>query len=228
MVAFTGIAVMLLQAKGTPSFFVNIVPSINLVALALVCMTGIVLIRGYSDRSLFETLVLEESVFTDFGNNRLKRNDTPARPDIYYIIPDGYPSDSWLQDAMDYDNTEFSQALKNRGFQIARHAQSNYGATLVSLASILNMRHFNSNPSPFIDLDYLRLSIADSVVARKLKELGYTYIQLLSGFLIPNPVADINRDFTRRGPVDIEVMQSDIASKIRYDPSVDSASIHDL
>ena len=79
---------------------------------------------------------------------------------------------------------------------MARHAQSNYGVTLHSLATILNMTYFNSNPSPFSDLDYLRMSIADSVVARHFKQLGYTYINLLSGYLFPSPIADINRDFT--------------------------------
>ena len=86
--------------------------------------------------------------------------DSASRPDIYYIIPDGYPSDSWLLDAMNYDNSEFTKALEERGFTVVKHTQSNYGATLVSLASILNMQYFDSNPSPYTDLDYLRMSIA--------------------------------------------------------------------
>ena len=90
---------------------------------------------------------------------------------------------------MNYDNSKFTEALNNRGFVVAHHAQANYASdTLSSLASTLNMRHYSSNPTPFFDLDLdLRLSIADSIVARQLKELGYSYIQLLSGYLIHSP-----------------------------------------
>ena len=63
---------------------------------------------------------------------------------------------------MNYDNSRFTQALVDRGFTVVPHAQSNYAATLLSLASVLNMQHYSSNPSPLGDLDHLRLSIADS------------------------------------------------------------------
>ena len=132
-----------------------------------------------------------------------KAHDSPARPDIYYIIPDGYPSDAWLASEMDYDNTDFTKALKDRGFIVADHAQSNYGATLLSIASILNMRFFEDNQSKFSDIDYLRLSIATSNVARQLQRLGYTYVQFASGVFSPSPIADINRDFTPSGSIDI-------------------------
>ena len=138
--------------------------------------------------------------------------DSATRPDIYYIIPDAYPSGAWLQKAMDYDNSKFTRALEDRGFVIAGHAQSNYGATLHSLASILNMQYYDSNPTQLQDLDYLRLSVGDNEVARQLQQLGYTYIQLLSGFLIPSSIADINRDFTPSGTIEISVDQSDLST----------------
>ena len=131
--------------------------------------------------------------------------DSGSRPDIYYIIPDGYPSDSWLRDAMNYDNSAFTEALEARGFIVADQAQSNYAGTLLSLASILNMKHYGKNPTSYADYDYLRLLIADSAVARLLLHYGYTYVQILSGYLIPSPIADINRDFTPSGAIDIHV-----------------------
>ena len=33
-------------------------------------------------------------------------NDSASRPDIYYIIPDSYPSDAWLKEVMDFDKLE--------------------------------------------------------------------------------------------------------------------------
>ena len=137
--------------------------------------------------------------------NTTKIMDSPDRPDIYYIIPDGYPSDQQLLTDMNFDNTEFTQALRERGFMIAPHAQSNYGATHHSLASTLNLRYFEVNPSDFHDLNYLRLSTANSEVARLLQSLGYTYIHYLSGYVFPSAIADINRDFSRAGVMDVRI-----------------------
>ena len=137
-------------------------------------------------------------------------SDSIDLPDIYFIIPDAYPSDAWMLSAMDHDNSAFTEALKARGFVIASHAQSNYGSTLPSLASILNMRHFNVNPTDLDDVDYLRYAISTNEVARFLRQEGYTYIQLLSGHLFPSPLAEINRDFTPGGPVDVAIEQGEL------------------
>ncbi len=131
--------------------------------------------------------------------------DIATRPDIYYIIPDAYPSDAWLRDEMGFDNSEFTNALKARGFVIADHAQSNYGLTVFSLASTLNFRYIEANPTPLKDTNYARLFVADSEAARQLRQIDYVHIQLLSGWLFPSTVADINRAFTQAGPIDIEV-----------------------
>ena len=79
-----------------------------------------------------------------------KANDSRSRPDIYFIIPDGYPSDAWLQQEMNYDNSEFTEAIKDRGFVIVEHAQTNYATTLFALASTFNVRFYDMNPSPSV------------------------------------------------------------------------------
>ena len=131
-----------------------------------------------------------------------KALDSPELPDIYYIIPDAYPSDAWHLEAMGYDNSAFTQALQALGFQVAAHAQSNYSATKLSLPSTLNMRYIDSNPTNLSDLAYLKLAINDNALARELLRRGYTYIQLWSGSVGPSPIADINRLFTTQGPQD--------------------------
>lgn len=132
-----------------------------------------------------------------------KIHDSDQMPDVYYIIPDGYPSNGWLQRTVDFDNAAFTEALKDRGFEVTLHAQSNCGITLPSLASTLNMRYFDANPTDLHDVDYLRMSVANSDVAKFFQQLGYSYIQFLSGYLIPSTIADINRDFTPSGTVDV-------------------------
>ena len=157
-----------------------------------------------------------------------KVHDSSRRPDIYFIFPDAYPSDAWLQSAMNYDNSQFTEALKARGFVVNTHTQSNYGITLMSLASTLNMTYIASNPSPFADTDYLRLLISDSIVARKIKQLGYTFVQFLSGYLIPSPTADINRDFTPLGPIEIGVDGQTFSTVLVDGLPIDDYNIFDM
>ena len=140
--------------------------------------------------------------------------DSPERPDIYYIIPDGYPSDERLLTDMNFDNSEFTEALRERGFTIAPHAQSNYGATQHSLAATLNMQFFISNPTELNDLDYLQLSIGNSKVAHELLQLGYTYVQFVSGYVLPSPIADINRDFVPGGPINFQIEDTALSTTV--------------
>ncbi len=187
------------------AFFARSTAPFNLVALVLFAIQCFGLAVGLGKMSRYATLFAEISPDIATRQATPKALDSATKPDIYYIIPDGYPSDRWLESRMEYDNSAFSSALELRGFTVVEHAQSNYGITLLAMASVLNMQFYDSNPSPYGDLDYIRLEIANSRVARNLVEMGYSYVQLLSGFLIPSTMADINREFTPLGPIDIEV-----------------------
>jgi len=69
--------------------------------------------------------------------------DLLDKPDIYYIILDGYGRDDVLLDYLGYDNSEFLNALGQRGFYIARCSQANYGFTDFSLSSSLNYNYLD-------------------------------------------------------------------------------------
>lgn len=129
--------------------------------------------------------------------------NSPENPDIYYIIADGYPNNSFLLKTQGYDNSAFTTALEERGFFVAYNSKSSYGGTLLSISSTLNMRYIIQNETqPRVDdLIYLRTLIADNLVAQELIEKGYTYVYLLSGYLLPSQIADINWDFTPGGIV---------------------------
>ena len=186
-------------------FFGQATLSLNIIALVLLILKCIELAAGIVELSKFAHIFAENRPDNSALTAVPKVNDSATRPDIYYIIPDAYPSNAWSTSEMNYDNSEFSTALEDRGFVVVDHAKSNYGQTHLSLPSILNMRYYEANPSPYTDLDYLRLETANSEVARYLAQLGYTYVQFLSGFLVPSSIADIVRDFTIQGPIDIEV-----------------------
>ena len=219
MISALAILVMgLIYRTKKRKFFASATFPLNLVSLALLASPGITIISGHIYMSSFAKISAANVSPSAIQESTPKVNDSATHPDIYYIIPDSYPSDAWLEEAMGYDNSAFTQALRDRGFIVAEHAQSNYGSTFTSLATTLNMRYFDSNPSPLNVLDFLRLSIAESEVAKRLKQLGYTYIHVLSGLLLPSSIADINRDYTPAGPIDVAVDDSDFDAAILFHP----------
>ena len=206
------IAVAELQSIRSERFFEQVTIPLNLVSLALILIQLAALYSDVARPSYSELTIQTDDLRSAIAAPGPKIQDSRERPDVYYIIPDAYPSDTWLESAMGYDNSKFTEALKARGFEVIPHAQTNYPSTMVSLASTLNMRHYSTNPTELNDHDYLRLSIAYSEVARYLSQLGYTYVQLLSGYLFPSALADINRDFTPSGPVDVKVDERAMAT----------------
>ncbi len=208
---FLLIVMVEVHRRARNQIFQDITPPLNLIALAAFLLQIATLAGRLSDRDVdgLSALMHREELSKYEAKQRIK--DSPERPDVYYIIPDAYPSDAWLKSAMDYDNSAFTEALESRGFVVASHAQSNYGISLNSLASTLNMRYFDANPSPLRNNDYLRLAIANNDVARYFRQLGYTYVQLLSGYLIPGTLADINREFTPSGTIDLSFDDEDLS-----------------
>lgn len=126
------------------------------------------------------------------------------RPDIYYIILDSYSRHDLLLNQHGYDNSEFLDELERRGFYVAREASSNYITTIHSVPSILNLAYLDElgtrTPTSRDDLEDLAHR---SALAAILKELGYTYIHLESGYKVTDasPLADRVISFTPSGMV---------------------------
>ncbi len=64
-----------------------------------------------------------------------------GHPDIYYLVLDGYGRGDVLQKYYGFDNAEFLDGLRQRGFYIADKSSTNYPSTVFSLPSSLNMRY---------------------------------------------------------------------------------------
>lgn len=101
------------------------------------------------------------------------------KPDIYYIIMDRYANENVLKKYYNYDNSEFINFLKEKGFYIADESFTNYPKTLLSLASSLNIEHITyltekygkkyQSYTPAYKL------ITNNKVARTLMSQGYKY-----------------------------------------------------
>jgi hypothetical protein len=102
------------------------------------------------------------------------------RPDIYYIIVDGYGRQDTLQQYYGYDNSVFIEYLESKGFYVAKESTSNYRKTILSLTSSLNMDYIqelfpNLNPK---SKDYTPLfeELRHSAVREVLAGNGYRMV----------------------------------------------------
>ncbi len=140
---------------------------------------------GWNVFSLMRQDVLSRSLFKahDSEPPRLKSQDTPApnkSPDIYLIVLDKYSSNRSLRDNFGFDNGDFEQFLRSRGFIVPSGARANYIYTMLSLASLLNYRYLDEIPSkPQAESRnrvYINHLIEDSAALRVLRSRHYRFI----------------------------------------------------
>lgn len=120
-----------------------------------------------------------------------------TRPDIYYILVDGYASQWELKNFYGNDNHEFIDYLTNKGFYVVPESRSNYAKTEFSLPAILNFDYLEALSSHGIvsaettNIDKL---LQDHAAGRFLKSQGYTYFHFGSWWdaTYKNRYADIN------------------------------------
>jgi len=113
----------------------------NVMALALVCLP--VLAIGSYEGQRYLTM-------RQLGRQTAERASAAALPagkerppDIYYLVLDTYGRDDVLKDIYHLDNTPFLGFLERKGFLVSRRARANYGQTMLSLASSLNMTYLD-------------------------------------------------------------------------------------
>lgn len=148
---------------------------------------------------------------------------TVERPDIYYIILDAYVR----ADALEFDNSSFLGELERRGFYVASEATSNYTASDQSISSSLNMSYLSAlHQRPKATADD-RIDIARShALGAVLKELGYTYVHLDSGFVFTDesPLADFHVKFTPAGTFIREGPRDTVTPYVAVDRSIVSST----
>jgi hypothetical protein len=115
------------------------------------------------------------------------------RPDIYYIILDGYARSDVMRDRFGFDNGPFLERLEQKGFFVARQSTSNYCQTPLSLSSSLNADYLNDwIPADSHDKGQLGAWIGDGRVVRTLRGLGYRFVTFSTGFQeTDHPEADV-------------------------------------
>jgi hypothetical protein len=158
--------------------FIDSATTLNALALGLVILSVVQISSGSEER----------------GGQSLGAKAAPIQeliplenpPDVYYFILDSYGRDDLLKEAYGYDNSEFVNGLRERGFYVSECSQSNYVRTEVSLASTLNMSYLQGL-DPAFDPESSRRrvlwdSLKHSAVRYNFESMGYQTVAFATGF----------------------------------------------
>jgi hypothetical protein len=119
----------------------------------------------------------------------------PTKPDIYYIVLDGYIRSDILKELYGYDNTPFISYLANQGFIVPENIHSNYAKTAVSVTTTLNMNYLETFAPGLEDSHFWWLMIPfmdHSRVRATLESQGYKTVSISTGWsLTDNPTTDV-------------------------------------
>jgi hypothetical protein len=109
-----------------------------------------------------------------------------SKPDIYYIILDGFARQDVLKRYYNEDNAWFLDSLQSLGFRINPESRANYGQTLMSLASSLNTSYLEElvpqSERVAEDRRVLPELIQHNAVFDYLKTQGYRIVCIASGY----------------------------------------------
>lgn len=112
-------------------------------------------------------------------------NAAKRPPDIYYLILDGYGRADVLREIYGYDNRQFLDQLRSRGFYVANRSSSNYAQTFLSLASSLNYRYLNHQGNEERADTPWRTKIVRSLRHSRIREFlegrGYLFVAFSGG-----------------------------------------------
>jgi hypothetical protein len=172
-------ALALLWATRPKLTFVSSASTLNTIALALLVMSVGQIIFESEPRSAHALGADNAPVQSDLV--------APANPpDVYYFILDSYGRQDMLQMVYDYDNSEFLDALKERGFFVGECSQSNYVRTEISLASSLNMMYLQELDDEFKPESTARRtlwnSLKHSAVRYNFESMGYKTVDFATGY----------------------------------------------
>lgn len=133
-------------------------------------------------------------------NNELSDED---KPDVYNLLFDAYIGIQALKKTTGFDNSEFYEELRKRGFFIPEKVYSNYNHTAASVPSFLNMEYtenyltkadFESEQFKNDNQRYRLAHMVSGNVPSMFKKYGYQYI-ITGEPLLDNDILSKNASF---------------------------------
>lgn len=191
----SGLVVSAVRARGDllkATSLLNVV-SIGLVVSALVGIAAFKVptaMRGTDTDDAFSSVPVESS--------------GAGGRDIYYVILDRYSGEDSMRNVYGFDNSQFLDALRNKGFFIAGVARSSYPDTSHSVAAALNMDTLDGLAAQVGrssgDWQPLYEAIQRNKVVPFLQRRGYRYVHVGSWWEATHtsPLADENLSYDSR------------------------------
>ena len=124
-----------------------------------------------------------------------------ALRDIYYIVVEDFGSRRILREELGAQHDGFFEGLEDRGFEVLTDTRSNYGRSVISLASSLNMTYLDDVAAAAgresTDYGPLNRMVRNPEVARFLQDRGYSFVQIGSQYspTAQSDLADVNPRF---------------------------------
>lgn len=127
---------------------------------------------------------------------RIRAGDTRLvcgnRPDIYYIILDGYGRADVLEELYGLDTQSFVAYLESKGFYVAAESHTNYIQTIYSVPSGLNFNFIAPPEESMNSQAYFDNLMRRNGIMTALKRCGYRTVAFKSGFYFSNhPKVDV-------------------------------------
>ena len=201
---------LIIKTKRTLDNATSIVNTISVVFIAvIVVMVGIetfgcdeCLIQQNTQRN-FDFFSDEKIDFSPyFETHSFSISESDSLPNVYYVILDAYPRNDIIKKHMNFDNSEFTNMLEQRGFHVAKNSFANYHLSGLSISSTMNMNYINfladefgedsRDYSPILRKDFGLY--ADNQVIKNFKLMGYKVSRIGAATLYPHelPLADLS------------------------------------
>ena len=110
----------------------------------IISVISIAIILSFVPSAIIDSAGLDSNQFFEEIEFR-----TDIKPDVYFIVLDGYAGTNSLKNNFGFDNSLFLQFLKESGFIIPEKNFSNYGWSNLTMPSILNMNYLHNYPNYF-------------------------------------------------------------------------------
>jgi hypothetical protein len=160
----------------------NTTQFLNLVSMLLLCFTlfSILTVGDInSELSLEEVDMLSQLREEKSAEASLRQLPSSEKPNIYYIVLDGYLRSDYLNEYFGYDNSDFNYELERRGFYIFGSSRSNYLNTNYSLNTSLNLVYFHEYPRKIFNKS--KYNLHNSYLHDFLHKNGYQVVVFDSG-----------------------------------------------
>lgn len=172
------------------------------VALGIIALAGFIFL-GQAVRALPTVHTIQKEYAVQPPALPAATSASQEKPDIYYIVLDRYASNQVLRDQLSFDNSRFTNTLREQGFAVNENAYANYPFTSLSIASTLSADYTNKVSEPFKEQDvqsrtlYHKL-VQQSEVINSLKRAGYVYhsVGSIYGTSAKTPLADVEHMYT--------------------------------